>query len=104
MGAVSFSNDGGVEGSPLAKKWWGELVPACRKETPEPQMESADTAGELAKAKRQYECLSKAGLDSLHSPTGGELSLFSPEGTAKYFGENVDPHSKSVLTTCGIGN
>ncbi|MER5886755.1 hypothetical protein ABT160_23265 [Streptomyces sp. NPDC001941] len=103
-GKVAFMPDGSIEGSPVAKKWWGELVPACRKAVPMPQFEGATDPGqELARARKQYQCLKNGGLEYLHEPTSDNSSVFTQEGTNKYFsGSGLDPHSKSILNKCGI--
>lgn len=103
MGPTLFKG-GKVSGSPLAVTWWTKVVEPCRQEVPAPQAEDdGDSAAALKTAKKQYECLSKAGLGDLHEPTNDNMAPFAPAGTQKYFGPDVDPKSKEILQKCGIG-
>ncbi|MFI5756590.1 hypothetical protein [Streptomyces sp. NPDC051569] len=103
LGPMTEKLDGSIEGSPLVKKWWSDIVAPCFKEAEAPQVEGdTDVAGQVAAAKKQYDCLNAAGLEHLHEPTLDNIALFTPEGTSTYFDSAVDPHSRSILTTCGL--
>ncbi|WP_411128152.1 hypothetical protein [Streptomyces sp. x-19] len=104
MGPVHIKNDGSAEGSPLAKKWYAQVVEPCKRANPAPQTEDdGGTAAALATARKQYECLTKAGLSDLHQPTNDDPALFTAAGVSKYVGQNVDPKSKEILHQCGLG-
>ncbi|MGW5115263.1 hypothetical protein ACWEQ8_07405 [Streptomyces noursei] len=91
--------------SELAKKWFEGVVTPCRKELPYPETDDdSNAAAQLAEARKKYECLRKEGLDSLHEPTVDTPQLFTPEGTSKYMGQNVDPKAKQTLIKCKVIN
>ncbi|GGP86925.1 hypothetical protein [Streptomyces melanogenes] len=105
MGSVIGKAGGVLEGGPLAMKWYKEIVPPCNKKVPAPQFEDDESpAEELAKAKKHYDCLNKAGLTGLHEPTNDNLALFTPEGLAKYYSPHPDPKAKEKVNKCDLNH
>ncbi|MFI5756594.1 hypothetical protein [Streptomyces sp. NPDC051569] len=104
LGPMGENMDGTFEGSPLVKKWWGEIVVPCFKDVEGPEIPGDDGRTELlAEMKKQYECMNKAGLEDLHEPTLDNTTIFTPDGTSKYIGgKAVDPHTMSILRKCGF--
>ncbi|WP_372411526.1 hypothetical protein [Streptomyces luteireticuli] len=90
-----------VEGQ---NKFFSQVRKPCQEKNPAPEAEDdGNKADTLATAKKQYECLKKAGLGDLHEPTNDNPALFTSEGTQKYFGQEPDPKSMKILKDCGIG-